>query len=197
MIPNTKNDLPAMACVSGMQKAIRRGLEREAMEFACELLHSSKGFHTLVCNRLEIISHEDCDAVGQPWLVPLVATCVAQAKVVFDIEKPGRARMFLGTAIRAMCRAAKSREGDHFALAVGLNTEVGGYVPEIPEWANDMHTLKGKQMGRGLKHFREDAAKLHPKAKKDAYEDEAYRLLELKLSNKSKKKVAAGDLFEE
>ena len=34
VIPDTKNGLPAMACVSAMQKAIRRGLEREAMEFA-------------------------------------------------------------------------------------------------------------------------------------------------------------------
>jgi len=27
MIPDTKNGLPAMACVSAMQKAIRRGME--------------------------------------------------------------------------------------------------------------------------------------------------------------------------
>lgn len=35
MIPPTTNGLPAMACVSAMQKAIRRSMEREAMEFAC------------------------------------------------------------------------------------------------------------------------------------------------------------------
>ena len=29
MIPDTRNGLPAMACVSAMQKAIRRGMERE------------------------------------------------------------------------------------------------------------------------------------------------------------------------
>jgi hypothetical protein len=32
MIPDTSNRLPAMACVSAMQKAIRRGMEREAMD---------------------------------------------------------------------------------------------------------------------------------------------------------------------
>ncbi len=42
MIPDTKNGLPAMACVSAMQKAIRRGMEREAMEFAVELMHTSQ-----------------------------------------------------------------------------------------------------------------------------------------------------------
>src|SRR6478735_9391827 len=32
MIPDTKNGLPAMVCVSAMQKAIRRSLEREPVE---------------------------------------------------------------------------------------------------------------------------------------------------------------------
>lgn len=58
MIPDTKNGLPAMACISAMQKAIRRSMEREAMEFACELIHTGKAFHTMVCNRLEVICHE-------------------------------------------------------------------------------------------------------------------------------------------
>ena len=42
MIPDTKNGLPALTCVSALQKAIRRGLEREAMEFAVELMHTSQ-----------------------------------------------------------------------------------------------------------------------------------------------------------
>ena len=59
MIPPTKHDLNAMVCVSAMQKSIRRGMEREAMEFAVELMHSAKAFHSMVCNRLEVICHED------------------------------------------------------------------------------------------------------------------------------------------
>jgi hypothetical protein len=58
MIPRSKNGLPALGCISAMQKCIRRGMEREAMQFAVELLSTSKQFHTMVCNRLEIISHE-------------------------------------------------------------------------------------------------------------------------------------------
>ena len=42
MIPATVHGMPAMAVVSAMQKSIRRGLEREAMEQACELLHTSR-----------------------------------------------------------------------------------------------------------------------------------------------------------
>jgi hypothetical protein len=42
VIPDTKNGLPAMVCVSAMQKCIRRDMEREAMELACELMQTSK-----------------------------------------------------------------------------------------------------------------------------------------------------------
>jgi hypothetical protein len=32
-----------------MQKAIRRSMEKEAMQFAVELMHTSKAFHSMVC----------------------------------------------------------------------------------------------------------------------------------------------------
>lgn len=61
-----------MAVVSAMQKAIRRGLVREAMEHAVELTHTSKAFHAMVCNRLEVICHENLDTIAAPWVVPFV-----------------------------------------------------------------------------------------------------------------------------
>ena len=196
MIPNTKNGLPAMACVSAMQKAIRRNMEAEAMEFACELIHTpgqqGKGFLTMVCNRLEIISHEDIDTQLAPHIVVFVATCVEQAKRHYDAAKIGRARMMIGSAIRMMARAPKSREGDHFGIAIGLANQIGGKVPVIPDWAFDQHTAKGKQMGRGLKHFREEGTKLVPQPKPDAYEDAAYAMLALKFKGTKK-----GDLFDD
>src|SRR6188768_714762 len=79
MIPDTKNGLPAMACVSAMQKCVRRGMERKAMEFAVELMHTSKAFHTMVCNRLEVICHEDLDTIAAPHVVPFVAAALAQS----------------------------------------------------------------------------------------------------------------------
>jgi hypothetical protein len=42
--------------------------------------------------------------------------------------------MLLGTIIRIMARAPKSREGDHFHVAVGRPV-VNGKPPVIPEWA--------------------------------------------------------------
>ena len=51
------------------------------------------------------------------------------------------------------------------------------FAPEIPGYALDMHTMKGKAMGRDLKHFRSEGAKLvPPPTADDPYENEAYRL---------------------
>ena len=190
MIPPTKNGLPAMACVSALQKAIRRGMEREAMEFACELMHTSRAFHSMVCNRLEVICHEDLDTLAAPWIVPFVATAVAQSKERYG-KNIGEARLMVGNAIRAMCRSPKSRAGCHFGAAIGLRAELEGFVPVIPDWANDMHTLAGRKQGRGLKHFRSEGARLiPPPTAPDPHENEAYRLWTLK-------QRAKRDLFDE
>lgn len=179
-IPPTKNGLPAMACVSAMQKYIRRGMEKEAMQHAVELMHTSKSFNSMVCNRLEVISHEDIDTLSQPWIVPFVRTACEQARDWWVADNPGKSRMAIGNAIRLMCRAAKSREGDHFQASIGLRAIYEKFVPEVPDFANDMHTLAGKAKGRGVDHFRQEGTKLIPPAKPDPYEEEAYRLWRIK-----------------
>lgn len=182
MIPRTKNGLDPFVCLSAMQKCIRRGMEQEAMEFACELLHSSKAFCSMVAKRLEIISHEDIDTGCQPHIVPFVHTASVQARDWWTKEKIGPARLVIGNAIRMMCRATKSREGDHFSGAIGLACELEGFKPTIPDWAYDHHTKIGRKKNRGAVHFRTISTKLVPPAEPDNYEDEFYRLLSVKIS---------------
>lgn len=180
MMPPTKHGLPAMACVSAMQKCIRRGMEREAMEFACELMHTSKAFHSMVCNRLEVICHEDLDTLAAPQLFPFVVASLAASKERYA-SKIGEARLMIGNVIRMMARAPKSRAGCHFGAAIGLRSLLEDFKPEIPDWAFDQHTHKGRKMGRGLAHFREEGAKLVPPPKgDDPYIEEAYRLWAIK-----------------
>jgi replication-associated recombination protein RarA len=196
MIPNTKNNLPAMAVLSAMQKAVRRSMEVEAMQFAVELMSTSKGFFTMVVNRLEIVAHEDLDTLAAPHVVVFVATCIEQAKRHYDPNKIGRSRMMVGSAIRMMCAAPKSRIGDHFAAAIGLASELEGFVPVVPDWTKDGHTAEGKRMGRGLAYFREHSAQLvPPPTAPDPYEEAAYALWAKKAAL-AKQKPAA-DLFEE
>ncbi len=187
MIPATRSGLNAMACVSAMQKAIRRGMEREAMEFACELVHTSKAFHSMVCNRLEVICHEDLDTLAALWIVPFVATALAQSKERYS-SKIGEARLMVGNCIRMMARAPKSRAGCHFAAAIGLRSMLEDFAPTIPDYALDMHTMKGKAMGRGLDHFRKEGAKLVPEpTAPDPYIEEAYRLWAIKQQGKGRR----------
>ena len=180
MIPRTIHNFGAHECISAMQKFIRRGMEREAMEMAVEMGHTSKGFATWITTRLEVISHEDI-GLAAPEVIPLVRVCCEQARAWWDADKLGQWRMPIGTAIRAMCRAAKSREGDHFQAAVGLRTQLEDFRPEIPDWCYDQHTVKGKAKGRGVDYFRTVSTKLVPAPKKpDDYEAEAYRLWAIK-----------------
>ena len=183
MIPRTIHNLGADECISAMQKFIRRGMEREAMEMAVELGHTSKGFATWVTTRLEIISHEDV-GLAAPEIIPLVRTCCEQARAWWNADKLGQWRMPIGTAIRALARAAKSREGDHFQAAVGLRSQLEDFRPSIPEWCYDQHTIRGKAQGRSVDYFRKVSTKLVPAPKKpDDYESEAYRLWEVKASS--------------
>jgi replication-associated recombination protein RarA len=184
MIPTTKSGLNALTCISALQKSIRRGMEREAMEFAVELMHTSKAFHSMVCNRLEVICHEDLDTLAAPWVVPFVATALAQSRERYS-KSIGEARLMIGNAIRMMCRSPKSRAGCHFAAAIGLRSLLEGFAPTVPDWALDQHTLAGRKLGRGLDHFRSEGAKLvPPPLDPDAYEDEAYRLWAIKQQGK-------------
>jgi replication-associated recombination protein RarA len=193
MIPATKNGLDPFVCLSALQKCIRRGMEREAMQFAVELMHSSKNFHTMTCKRLEVISHEDIDTQVNPMIVPFVATAVEQAMKWYDsdVTKLGKSRMCVGNAIRLMARAKKSREGDHFAAAIGWAAILENFVPVVPDWALDQHTTEGRRMGRGLDFFREVSTKLVPPTDDDPYIEEAYRLWALK----AKQPKATGELF--
>jgi hypothetical protein len=91
----------------------------------------------------------------------------------------------IGNAIRLMCRARMGREGDHFGAAIGLRAQLEGFAPTIPDFALDMHTMKGKAMGRGLDHFRKEGAKLVPApTAPDPYIEEAYRLWAIKQRSK-------------
>jgi len=183
----TANGLNTMECISAMQKCIRRSMEREAMEFACEMIHSAdsengsrkKWWITFVCNRLELIAHEDIDIFLSPHVIPFVRACVGLAKEQWNPDNPAKSRHGIGNAIRMMCRSPKSRESCHFQAAIGFRSWTEGYVPTIPDWAVDQHTIRGRQLGLGMDHFRDEGAKLiEPDGWSplpDAYQDEAFQ----------------------
>jgi replication-associated recombination protein RarA len=172
MIPRTINNLEVFSVMSALQKHIRRNEEREAMACACEMGHTSKAYLTMLCNRLEVIAHEDI-GLANPFAVMFTAAAVQQAGRHYDKDKPGKWRLIIGNVIRMLCRSPKSREGDHFQAAIGAAALLDGKGPAIPEYAYCMHTARGKRQGRGIDHFLSEATKLVPQPQPDAYAEEA------------------------
>lgn len=173
-MPPTINGRNALTMLSAMQKGIRRGLERFAMRCAVELGLTSKNYLTMVCNRLELISHEDI-GIRDPALIPLVKACCEQAREWHG--SPGKWPMAIGSAIRAMSRSrVKSREGDHFqgVVVAEVGQHTAGDSGILPDWVYDMHTTRGQQKGRGVAHFRKSSAQLVPQPEPDQYEEEFY-----------------------
>lgn len=168
----TKNGYALSDCVSVMQKAIRRNDTRRAGYFAMELHLSGYGLYAW--RRVLIISAEDCAGL-----------VTAEVKALFDSWGEVRrqmgdkirfhyvGRVFLAKAVILLCTAAKSRDADHLANLVheagSMTTEEAeAYLAEldaserldVPEYAIDCHTRKGRAMGRTRRDFflAEDAA---------------------------------------
>ena len=98
-MPRTPNNYAALECLSAMQKCIRRGMEREAMAFACEIGHTSARYGKMVTNRLLVVSHEDI-GIEDPTIIPLVRACCKTADELYKPDQLGKWRLAIGSAIR-------------------------------------------------------------------------------------------------
>jgi replication-associated recombination protein RarA len=151
--------------VSALQKAIRRGLEEEAMYWAAEL---ETRYYDYLWKRLQIISVEDI-GIADPQAVLYVAEMrrlYQELKKEYDKEPKKKARSFrmaLANAILALCRAKKSRIGDEFQIVVYGRREAGWRL-EVPDHALDKHTSRGRGMGRGQEHFWSEGVKISNEA---------------------------------
>lgn len=164
----TKNGLDADLVISAMQKCIRRSQEDLAIRMAYELYLTSTFHEEKMWNRLLVIPVEDI-GFGDPNAILLIRN-------LFEIHKEfpygdGDRPIFFIYAIRYLCRCKKERSTDHIKNIVMKEFE-NGYVPEIPDYAIDMHTIKGRKLGRDIFYFLDEASKVQP-----LYEDydDSYR----------------------
>lgn len=135
--------------ISALQKDIRRGKEEEALFWALQLAES--GFMPHLLNRLPVIANEDIGVCDGGLTIVTVQTLVDQTSHYFN-KKNDAWYMMLANAILVMCRAVKTRESENFQGVVRMRRK-GGWRPGIPDYAFDMHTRRGKKMGRGLQFF--------------------------------------------
>jgi len=138
---------------SAMQKCIRRGLEEEALFWATEL--DLGGYGAYVWKRLRIIASEDV-GLADP------SVCV-QLRVLYDNWNEQRKkkdhsfaeRLFLVHEVLLCVRAKKSRIVDTALITI---YEAQRPKRDIPDFALDMHTTKGRKLKRGVDHFFEEGA---------------------------------------
>ncbi len=159
---------------SALQKSIRRGLERESLYWATEL--DMAGYGNYAWKRLRIIASEDV-GLADPN-VAVQVRCLYENWL--ELRKgfkptarkpwaPGE-RLMLVHAVILLVRAPKSRMVDH---AVMVMYEGEREPLEVPDYALDQHTGRGRRMGRGVDHFFEEGALLHNAAKiADPYYEE-------------------------
>lgn len=156
---------------SALQKATRRGDVKTAGYFALELFAS--GYAKYCWRRLLTISAEDVETFITREIVSLH---YAWEKVNTPKPKEPKGRIFITKAVFILCKASKSRETDHFQNLVYDKkasideSKLEEYLNEarkenldIPEYAFDIHTKKGKRRGKTKKQFfLEEQDALHP-----------------------------------
>jgi replication-associated recombination protein RarA len=169
----TANDYNLLEAVSALQKEIRRGKEEEAMFWALEV---ETKFFDFLWVRLVVIANEDI-GLADPKVIPLVETLRNQYDFLKKKKKEAEARLPLANAIIAMCRAKKTRLADDFQTVMVLRRDHSGLMLDVPDYALDKHTNRGRSMGRGVKHWREEGVRLSNEVKgMNPYEEKAMEM---------------------
>lgn len=170
----TENGYDLMECASALQKTIRRGLEEEAMFWATEL---ETKFPDYLWLRLTVIANEDI-GLASPETLTLLEALRTQAAFLRAKSKSPSERLPLANAILALCRASKTRLADDFQAVIYKRRDHEQWRLEVPDYALDKHTRRGKALGRGWTHWRTEGCRLHPEFSQNPYETEAHKLRE-------------------
>lgn len=167
----TYHDLPADEVISALQKEIRRGHTDNAARLAYEMVSTSPDLEAKLWKRLMVISVEDV-GLGNPQ-APVLVNALLEMHERFSegaMDRP----LFALHAVRFLCECEKDRSSDELINWVKMTDE----VPEIPEYAIDMHTRRGAEMGKDLKYFYEEGSKVSPE-KADRNTTYRERLMEI------------------
>lgn len=155
----TEHGFAADEVISALQKSIRRGLVDNALLLGWEMYVTSPEMEAMLWSRLCVISVEDV-GLGNAQAPILVNTLFAMHA---RYPRPEHDRfMFAAHAIRVMASGPKDRTTDEMASWAKQSINLGERLPEIPDAALDMHTRRGKEMGRDYRWFIEEASRVIP-----------------------------------
>jgi len=136
--------------VSALIKCIRRGYEEQALFWAYELENDE--FY--LWKRLAIMCSEDI-GLGNPNAVVEIASLKKACEMV--AQDSGAKRLFIAQAVVYLCRSPKNRMMDYVVME-HFEKRAKGWRLDIPDFAIDKHTAKGKALGRDNTFFLNDSS---------------------------------------
>ena len=154
----SRNGIPGDELVSALQKSIRRADEGTACRVAYEMYITSEQFEDKMWRRLNAISVEDI-GFGNPY-APILINTLDEMRKKFPYDDGDRPLFFIH-AIRFLVRQEKERSSDCLKNIIQMEAKYGKVV-ELPDYIYDMHTGKGREMGRGILDFLDVRSKVTP-----------------------------------
>lgn len=173
----TIHGLPADEVISALQKEIRRGNEGNAALLAFEMVSTSEDLERKLWDRLCVISVEDVGfgEVNAPALIDAIERMTHRYRY-----GEGDRALFAIHAVRYLATRKKDRSSDEMLNWFKLATAKQNLLPEIPDYAIDMHTARGQAMGRNVNDFYATGAKVSPELEDRVtqYRERLLRLLD-------------------
>ena len=155
----TLHDFPADEVISALQKEIRRGNTENATMLAYEMCSTSPELEEFLWLRLQVISVEDI-GYGNLNAPMLVETLYHMHQ---RLPRPrGDRYLYAIHAVRVLSQSEKERGSDDLLAWIAHAVNNDGQRPNIPDYAIDMHTRRGQEMGRDIIHFMTEGAQVHP-----------------------------------
>jgi replication-associated recombination protein RarA len=165
----TEHGFAADEVISALQKSMRRGMTENALLLGWEMYVTSPEMEEMLWSRLGVISIEDV-GFGNLNAPVLVETLFRMHQ---RYARPTHDRfLFAAHAIRVMASGPKDRTTDDMVNWAKHSIAFGERMPEIPDFALDMHTRRGAEMGRDYRWFMDEASKVSPEI---ADKDQKYR----------------------
>lgn len=142
--PKVPDGTPLNEAVSILIKELRRGKELEALYWARQIEgNSGKGFVKYLFRRLAIFACEDVGP-GEPMALQVVQAARDAYVTTMQESKSGRPDgNLISWPVLFLARAMKNREADHLKNVAHV-LEKAGWKPEIPDYAIDAHTARGR-----------------------------------------------------
>jgi replication-associated recombination protein RarA len=148
---------PADELISTLQKSVRRGLLENALLVAREMYESSAELEEVMWSRLLVMSCEDTGT--GTFAEPVVLDTLYRMHQRIGRDQGDR-WLFATHAIRFLVTRTKDRTTDEMALWAAHMLRSGERLPEIPDYALDLHTRRGQEMGRDIAHFLQEGSRV-------------------------------------